>query len=56
MKIEGLIFLILGIILCVVGTIYTTDWALAGIWIGGFIMIIISAAIIFPRKEGVSIE
>jgi hypothetical protein len=56
MKSEGLIFLIIGIALCVVGMIYATDWALIGMWVGGFIMIIISIAIMFPQKKGVSIE
>jgi hypothetical protein len=56
MKLEGLIFLIIGIVLCLVGTIYTTDWALVGFWVGGFLMVIVSVAIMFPQNKGVSIE
>jgi hypothetical protein len=56
MKSIGLIFLILGIMLCIVGTIYTTDWTLIGFWIGGFLMVIVSVAIMFPRRKGMSIE
>jgi membrane-bound ClpP family serine protease len=56
MKLEGLIFLIIGIVLCVIGTLYTTDWALVGTWVGGFIMIVVSVAIIFPQNKGVSVE
>lgn len=56
MKTEGLIFLIIGIALCIIGTICATDWTLVGMWIGGFIMIVVSVAIMFPQKKGVSIE
>ncbi len=56
MKTEGLIFLIIGIMLCIVGILYATDWALVGTWVGGFIMIIVSVAIMFPQNKGVSIE
>ena len=56
MKAEGLIFLIIGVILCVIGTIYATDWILIGMWIGGFIMIVVSVSIMFPQNKGVNIE
>jgi len=56
MKLIGSIFLILGVILCIVGTIYTTDWTLIGFWIGGFLMVIVSVAIMFPQRKGVIIE
>jgi hypothetical protein len=56
MKTEGLIFLIIGIVLCIVGILYATDWALVGTWVGGFIMIIVSVAIMFPQNKGVGIE
>jgi hypothetical protein len=56
MKSEGLIFLIIGIALCVIGMLYATDWALVGTWVGGFIMIIVSVAIMFPQNKGVSVE
>jgi hypothetical protein len=56
MRLEGLIFLIVGVILCVVGLLYTTDLALVAIWMGGSIMIIVSIAIMFPQNKGVSIE
>ena len=56
MKVEGLIFLIIGIVLCIIGTIYATYWALIGMWIGGFIMMVISVAVMFPQKREASIE
>ncbi|MFA6258246.1 MAG: hypothetical protein WCX79_00940 [Candidatus Paceibacterota bacterium] len=56
MKVEGLIFLIVGISLCIIGTLYATDWALVGMWIGGFIVILVSVAIMFPQKKEVSVE
>ncbi len=56
MRMEGLIFLVLGAIICIIGILYATDWALVGSWIGGFIMIVISIAIMFPQKRGVNIE
>ena len=56
MKSEGSIFLIMGIALCIIGLIYATDWALVGTWVGGFIMIVVSIAIMFPQTKGVSIE
>lgn len=56
MKAEGLIFSLIGIALCIVGTIYATDWALIGMWIGGFIMIVVSVAVMFPQKKEVNIE
>ena len=56
MKVEGLIFLIIRIVLCIIGTIYATDWALIGMWIGGFIMMVISVAVMFPQKREASIE
>ena len=56
MRTEGLIFLIIGIALCIIGMIYATDWALVGTWVGGFIMIVVSIAIMFPQTNGVSIE
>ena len=56
MKSEGLIFLIIGIALCIIGMIYATDWALVGTWVGGFVMIIVSIAIMFPQRKGMSIE
>lgn len=56
MKLEGLIFLIVGIALCIIGIIYTTDWALIGMWIGGFIMIVVSVAVMFPQKKEVNVE
>lgn len=55
MRTEGLIFLIIGIALCIIGMIYATDWALVGTWVGGFIMIVVSIAIMFPQKRGVDI-
>jgi membrane-bound ClpP family serine protease len=56
MNIEGLIFLVIGVILCVIGAIYATDWMLVGMWVGGFIMILVSVVIMFPQRKGVSIE
>jgi hypothetical protein len=56
MKLEGLIFLIPGIMLCIFGMIYATDWALIGMWVGGFIVIVVSVAIMFPQRKEVSIE
>jgi len=56
MKTEGLIFLIIGVVLCVIGTLYATDWALIGMWVGGFIAIVVSVAVMFPQNKEVSIE
>lgn len=56
MRAEGLIFLLVGIVLCIIGMIYTTDWALVGTWVGGFIMIVVSIAVMFPKTKGVSVE
>ena len=56
MKTEGLIFLIIGLALCIIGTIYTTDWTLVGMWVGGFIVVVVSVAIMFPQQKGVGIE
>ena len=56
MRVEGLIFLIVGIALCIIGMIYATDWALVGTWVGGAIMIVVSVAVMFPKTKGVSIE
>ena len=56
MRIEGLIFLIIGIALCIIGMIYATDWALVGTWVGGFIMIVVSITVMFPQTKGVGIE
>ena len=56
MRTEGLIFLIVGIALCILGLIYTTEWTLVGTWVGGFVMIVVSIVIMFPQTKGVSIE
>ena len=56
MKTEALLFLIVGLVLCIIGTIYATDWLSVLLWIGGFVIILFSIAIIFPQKKGVSIE
>lgn len=56
MRAEGLIFLIMGIILCIIGMIYATDWALVGTWVGGFIMIVVSIAVMFPQTNSGGIE
>ena len=56
MRIEGLIFLIIGIALCIIGMVYNTDWIVASAWIGGLFMILISVVIMFPQKKGVNIE
>jgi hypothetical protein len=55
MRIEGLIFLIIGIALCIIGTIYAKDWTLVGTWVGGAIMVIVSIAVMFPQNKGVNI-
>ena len=55
MRLEGSIFLIIGIILCIIG-IYLTEWLTVLLWIGGLLMIIISVAIMFPQKKGLGIE
>lgn len=55
MRVEGLIFLVVGIALCIIGMIYATDWILVGTWIGGFIMIVVSITVMFPQNKGVNI-
>jgi hypothetical protein len=55
MNTMGLIFLIMGIIICAVGMIYATDWTLVGTWVGGAIMIVVSIAVMFPQNKGVNI-
>ena len=56
MKAEGLIFLIIGIAICLLGLVYTVDWALVGAWMGGFLMILISVVVMFPQRRGMGIE
>jgi hypothetical protein len=56
MRMEGLIFLIIGIALCIIGMIYATEWTLVGTWVGGFVMIVVSIAVMFPQTKGASVE
>lgn len=51
----GLIFLIIGIVICVVGMIYATDLILVGTWVMGAIMVVVSIAVMFPQNKGVNI-
>lgn len=55
MNAMGLIFLIIGVVICAVGMIYTTDWTLVGTWVSGAVMVVVSIAVMFPQNKGVNI-
>lgn len=50
MKFEGLIFFIAGIILCVVGWVYSSGYLTIASFLGGLVLVIVSMTVMFPNN------